>query len=92
VVPQLRRGENSLYLWNHENCLQPVHQFVGHQDVILEFEWRKQKEGKVRKKSYSVIGHFIFTVCYQGIIGGRRSGDRMVVGFTTTCAISAYHH
>jgi hypothetical protein len=24
--------------------------------------------------------------------GGRRSRDRMVVGFTTTCAISAYHH
>ena len=23
---------------------------------------------------------------------GRRSRDRMVVGFTTTCAISAYHH
>ena len=23
--------------------------------------------------------------------GGRRSHDRMVVGFTTTCAISAYH-
>jgi hypothetical protein len=23
---------------------------------------------------------------------GRRGGDRMVVGFTTTCAISAYHH
>jgi hypothetical protein len=57
VVPQLRRGENSLYLWNHGNCLQPVHQFVGHQDVILEFEWRKQKEGK--KKSYTVISHFI---------------------------------
>jgi len=24
--------------------------------------------------------------------GGRRSRDRMVVGFTTTRAISAYHH
>jgi hypothetical protein len=23
---------------------------------------------------------------------GRRGRDRMVVGFTTTCAISAYHH
>ena len=22
----------------------------------------------------------------------RRESDRMVVGFTTTCAISAYHH
>ena len=24
--------------------------------------------------------------------GGRRSRDRMIVGFTTTCAISAYHN
>jgi hypothetical protein len=23
---------------------------------------------------------------------GRRCRDRMVVGFTTTCAMSAYHH
>jgi len=23
---------------------------------------------------------------------GRRGRDRMVVGFTTTCVISAYHH
>ena len=25
-------------------------------------------------------------------IGGRRGRGRMVVGFTTTCAISAYYH
>jgi hypothetical protein len=25
-------------------------------------------------------------------IGGRRGHDRMIVGFTTTYAISAYHH
>jgi hypothetical protein len=25
-------------------------------------------------------------------IGGRRGRDRMVVGLTTTCATSAYHH
>jgi hypothetical protein len=24
--------------------------------------------------------------------GGSRGHDRMVVGFTTTCAICAYHH
>ena len=24
--------------------------------------------------------------------GGRRGRDRMVVGFTTTCAIGAHHH
>jgi len=26
------------------------------------------------------------------ITRGHRGPDRMVVGFTTTCAISAYHH
>ena len=25
-------------------------------------------------------------------VGGRRGRDRMVVGFTTTYAVSAYHH
>ena len=29
---------------------------------------------------------------YQNLLRGRRGRDRMVVGFTTTCAISAYHH
>ena len=31
-------------------------------------------------------------VSIQIIQGGRRGHDHMVVGFTTTCAISAYHH
>ncbi|XP_056008866.1 GATOR complex protein WDR59-like isoform X4 [Ostrea edulis] len=45
VVPQqLRRGDNSLHLWNTSRN-NPVHQFVGHHDVILEFQWRKQQEG-----------------------------------------------
>lgn len=42
VVPQLRRGENSLLLWNTANPATPVHTFVGHKDVVLEFGWRKQ--------------------------------------------------
>lgn len=45
VVPQLRRGENSLLLWNISNRTAPVHTFVGHRDVVLDFEWRKQKPG-----------------------------------------------
>ena len=31
--------------------------------------------------------HFV-----QNLLGVRRGHDHMVVGFTTTCAISAYHH
>ncbi|XP_062593014.1 GATOR2 complex protein WDR59-like isoform X3 [Saccostrea cucullata] len=45
VVPQqLRRGDNSLHLWSTSRN-NPIYQFVGHQDVILEFQWRKQQEG-----------------------------------------------
>ncbi|GFO43349.1 WD repeat-containing protein 59 [Plakobranchus ocellatus] len=47
VVPQLRRGENSLYLWHPSNQQAPVHTFMGHKDVIQEFQWRKQQEGAV---------------------------------------------
>ncbi|XP_049822756.1 GATOR complex protein WDR59 isoform X2 [Aethina tumida] len=45
VVPQLRRGENSLLLWNTANRTTPMHTFIGHRDVVLEFEWRKQRPG-----------------------------------------------
>ncbi|KAM9765615.1 GATOR2 complex protein WDR59 isoform 2-T2 [Menidia menidia] len=44
MVPQLRR-ENSLLLWNTLELNSPVHAFVGHDDVVLEFQWRPQKEG-----------------------------------------------
>lgn len=45
VVPQLRRGENSLLLWNITNLSAPIYTFVGHTDVVLEFQWRHQKLG-----------------------------------------------
>jgi hypothetical protein len=32
------------------------------------------------------------TAVYILTIMGRRGRERMAVGFTTTCAISAYHH
>lgn len=47
MVPQLRR-ENSLLLWNVSDLNTPVHTFVGHDDVVLEFQWRRQKEGESR--------------------------------------------
>lgn len=46
VVPQLRRGENSLLLWNIANRATPVHTFIGHRDVVLEFEWRRQRQSE----------------------------------------------
>ncbi|XP_071574180.1 GATOR2 complex protein WDR59 isoform X1 [Temnothorax nylanderi] len=43
VVPQLRRGENSLLLWNTSNLSAPIYTFAGHTDVVLEFQWRHLK-------------------------------------------------
>ncbi|XP_023248559.1 GATOR complex protein WDR59 isoform X2 [Copidosoma floridanum] len=43
VVPQLRRGENSLLLWSTSNLSAPIYTFVGHTDVVLEFQWRHPK-------------------------------------------------
>ncbi|XP_050688385.1 uncharacterized protein LOC126981405 isoform X2 [Eriocheir sinensis] len=40
VAPQLRRGENPLLLWAVRDVTAPVHTFVGHSDMVLEFEWR----------------------------------------------------
>ncbi|KAK6479934.1 GATOR complex protein WDR59 isoform X1 [Huso huso] len=51
MVPQLRR-ENSLLLWSVFDLNAPVHTFVGHDDVVLEFQWRRQKEGS---KDYQLV-------------------------------------
>ncbi|XP_020283818.1 WD repeat-containing protein 59 isoform X2 [Pseudomyrmex gracilis] len=44
VVPPLRRGENSLLLWNIPNFGAPIYTFVGHTDIVLEFQWRHLKD------------------------------------------------
>lgn len=54
MVPQLRR-ENSLLLWSVLDLNSPVHAFVGHDDVVLEFQWRPQKEGEVQKNPRSKV-------------------------------------
>jgi len=35
---------------------------------------------------------FIIIYCVPIFVRGRCGRDRMVVGYTTTCAISVYHH
>jgi hypothetical protein len=49
---------------------------------------------KLQNRNIIIIYHsltFCFIISHL-ILGGRRGGDRMVVGFTTAYAISAYHH
>ncbi|XP_041375687.1 GATOR complex protein WDR59-like isoform X2 [Gigantopelta aegis] len=45
VVPQLKPVENRLYLWYNGNLSMPMHTFLGHKDVVLEFQWRKMADG-----------------------------------------------
>ncbi|GFY67711.1 GATOR complex protein WDR59 [Trichonephila inaurata madagascariensis] len=52
VVPPLRRGDNSLLLFNMKNCSTPVHTFFGHSDVVIEFGWRKPSEDS---KDYQLV-------------------------------------
>ncbi|XP_054165460.1 GATOR complex protein WDR59-like isoform X2 [Oppia nitens] len=47
LVPQLRRSSeyNSLWMWSM-NCFdQPMHSFVGHLDVVLDFGWHNKNNG-----------------------------------------------
>jgi len=41
---------------------------------------------------YQIILSLVLRMLNINIGGGRRGRDRMVVGFTTTYAISVYHH
>lgn len=65
MVPQLRR-ENSLLLWNVFDLNTPVHTFVGHDDVVLEFQWRKQKEGESRARC---VSHGLLPLAFHGCRG-----------------------
>ena len=44
ALPQLRRRENSIFLWNLRQLDYPVHCFYGHKDAILDFEFFEKQE------------------------------------------------
>ena len=60
-------------------ALSTIHQIKSNHDVRELIE-------EIYNRQY-IHGHVI-----SNNIRGRRGRDRMVVGFTTTCAISVYHH
>lgn len=47
MTTQLRRGENSLLLWGLSDLSNPVHSFLGHNDVVLEFDWKRSRLGEI---------------------------------------------
>jgi len=52
----------------------------------------KNIKGKKGHKYYATICNLIRIYSFSRLTQGRRGRDRMVVGFTTTYAISSYHH
>ena len=73
TLPQLRRGENSLSLWNvmdiSSPMVSPVNTFVGHSDVVLEFQWRSQRlDGEPVYYGFCFLS--AFWVSIRGIKGG----------------------
>ncbi|XP_064466934.1 GATOR2 complex protein WDR59-like isoform X2 [Ornithodoros turicata] len=46
LVPKMRRGENSLVIWNSLRANVPAHTFLAHSDVVLEFGWRKPQDSR----------------------------------------------
>lgn len=45
LMPQMLRWDSSVLLWNVQNVSSVVHSYVGHRDVILDFDWRYNPEG-----------------------------------------------
>ncbi|XP_059350855.1 GATOR complex protein WDR59-like isoform X2 [Daphnia carinata] len=43
MTTQLRRGENSLLLWRLSDLSNPVHSFLGNNDLVLEFDWKSPR-------------------------------------------------
>ncbi|XKL68648.1 hypothetical protein PGB90_006417 [Kerria lacca] len=40
IIPTPRKIENTLLLWNLSNNSVPLHTFVGHSEIVLDFQWR----------------------------------------------------
>jgi hypothetical protein len=59
---------------------------------IIKFEFNVSDLIKIRSWLNFFLWWYINMYRYPVWDRGSRSRDRMVVGFTTTCAISAYHH
>lgn len=45
MLPQIRQVDKMLFLWSQSDLSSPVFSFTGHEDNILDFHWRKMKEG-----------------------------------------------
>ncbi|CAH1725138.1 GATOR complex protein WDR59 [Aphis gossypii] len=52
LVPPEKRVDNNLILWNLSSINSPVHTFVGHSDMILEFQWMKNNEDKTSEYEF----------------------------------------
>ena len=59
----MSRGEGNLYLWRLDGQpqpKQPVHTFVGHTNVVLDFNWRRLEKGELIISSKLSINQSVF--------------------------------
>lgn len=43
IIPVTKKTDNTMLLWNLTNSSVPLHTFVGHTEVVLDFQWRRRQ-------------------------------------------------
>ncbi|XP_077503120.1 WD repeat domain 59 isoform X2 [Amblyomma americanum] len=62
LVPKLRKGDKNLVIWSSLRTGMPIRTFLSHSDVVLEFGWRRPRQGEQNKQSDLGIPAF-FSEC-----------------------------
>ena len=65
VLPQLRHGDSNLVIWSlcgntANKQRQPVHEFTGFTDVLMDFHWRPTTKGGATLASLSFTKAVLF--------------------------------
>lgn len=68
IIPTSRKIENSLLLWNLANNSIPLHTFVGHSEIVLDFQWRYFQQGEIFLPANWFPVNFLFIFGYFSLI------------------------
>jgi hypothetical protein len=86
---------NALLVIHSWSCSNTLHSLtLGHLKENLLFLWIVHLDSLAFGKTWVICTKYWHSTCSEiyFTLRGRRGSDHMVVGFTTTYAISAYHH
>ena len=92
VVRKWRCGENCLFLWHLHDLGQPVHTFVGHTDVVLEFQWRRPAQGKKKCRSQFYSHKVSFAVLQTIFEYGEQYLPHKILGSHLTLVLKKLLH